>query len=455
MFILVIGIGKVGRTIAENLAKEGHDLVLIDENEALLEKTQDEIDVMITCGNGASGRVLLEAGVNRADIVIATTASDETNMLSCMVSKRLGARYVIARIRDPEYNESLMFLQQELGIDATMNPERATAYEISRILRFPFAISVEHFCKDRVELVEFRVQADDPMVGIPLKDLNRKYHEIPQVLYAAVDHDGELIIPYGDYVIQTGDRVHIVADTQTINSYFRYLGRNMTRVRKLMMLGGGRVSYYLTKALTASGVQSTIVEIDPVKARKLSEQLPNVKVLCGDGTDQALLEEEGIDDNDAFVALCDRDEENLMTGLYAVRKGVKKVVVKNNRVTYADIFNSMGLDSIVSPRAITCSTILRYARARVRADGTKLEKLYRLMGGQAEALEFVAKENDPYLNIPLKDLNMKKNTIVAVILHNGRPRIPFGNDHICAGDTVMIIARESGINDLNQVIKKK
>ena len=452
MFIIVVGIGKVGRTIAENLAQEGNDLVLIDQNDELLEKVQDEIDIMIHCGNGASGRTLQEAGISRADIIIATTGSDETNMLICMAGKKLGARYAIARIRDPEYNESMMFMQQELGIDATMNPERATAYEISRLLRFPFAISVEHFCKDRVELVEFRVQEGDPMADIPLRDISRKCRDLPQVLYAAVEHNGVLKIPYGDDVMHVGDRIHVVADTSTINAYFRFLGRNMKRVKRLMMLGGGRISYYLIKALTASGVESTIIEIDAHKARKLSEQLPAVSVIHGDGTDQDLLDEEGLRDCDAFVTLCDRDEENLMTGLYAVRQGVPKVVVKNNRVSYGEIFGSMGLDSIVSPRAITCATILRYVRARVRADGTNLEKLYRLMGGKAEALEFVARENDPYLDIPLKDLSVRKNTIVAIILHSGRVKIPFGSDVISAGDTVVVIACETGIGDLNEVL---
>ena len=292
------------------------------------------------------------------------------------------------------------------------------------------------------------------MVGRPLREIAAKVHGIPQVLYAAVERDGSVIIPGGDFVIEPGDRVHVAADVVTITEYFRFLGKNSLRVKDVMILGGGRIGYYLAKMIAPMGVHVSLIEINEKKANRLSEALPDVNVIYGDGTDQELLEQEGLTQMDAFIALCDRDEENLMTGLFAARQGVPKVVVKNNRVAYADIISSMGLDSIVSPKSITCAHILRYVRARVNGGGTKIEKLYRLMDGKAEALEFVARPNDSYIGVPLRELHKRPNTLVAVIVRAGRVIVPFGNDHIEAGDNVVIIACESGIGDLNEVIRK-
>ena len=454
MRILVVGDGKVGHVLAEHLAQEEHDVVIVDNDEDVLERTQDMLDVLCVHGNGANAKTLMDAGAERADIIIAATASDETNMLCCLVAKRLGTKYAIARIRDPEYNESLNLLRHELGIDMAINPERATAMEISRLLRFPFANNIETFAKGRVEMVEFRAQEGDRMVGHPLHSLSHKLHGIPQVLYAAVERDGRVIIPNGDFVIHAGDRVHVAADMVTITAYFRYLGKDSVRVRDVMLLGGGRISYYLAKMIAPMGIRVSMIEINEKKAARLSELLPDVNVICGDGTDQELLDQEGMKQMDAFVALCDRDEENLMTGLFAVRQGVPKVVVKNNHVAYTDIISAMGLDSIVSPKSITCANILRYVRAHVNGQGTRVEKLYRLMNGQAEALEFIARENDSYIGVALKELKIRPNTLVAVIVHSGRVFVPFGNDRIEAGDSVVIIACESGIGDLNEVIRK-
>lgn len=454
MRILVVGVGKVGRTIAEHLAAEDHDLVLIDTGEEVIERCEDMLDVMCIRGNGANAQTLIEAGVKTADIIIATTAEDEVNMLCCLIAKRLGAKFAIARIRDPEYNESLTMLQQELGIDQAFNPERATALEISRLLLFPFATNIESFAKGRVDIVEFRAAAGDPFVGVPLKLLRRTAPALPQVLYVAVERDGNVIIPNGDTVIEAGDHVHVAGEMVTITGYFRHLGKNTRRVRNVMLLGGGKISFYLAQIIRKMGIDVSMIEINGAKARRLSEQLPDVNVIFGDGTDQRLLEQEGLDRTDAFVTLCDRDEENMMTGLYAAQQGVPRVIVKNNRVMYADILNDMGLDTIVSPTEITCSMILRYVRARVNGEGSKMEKLYRLIDGKAEAMEFIVSANDPFIGIPLKELKIRKNTLVALIVRGGRVIVPFGNDHIEANDSVVIVAGQSGIDDLNEVIHR-
>ena len=454
MRILVVGDGKLGHTLAEHLAKEGHDVVIVDRSDEVLQRSEDTLDVMCVKGNGANATTLMDAGADKADIIIAATAGDETNMLCCLIAKRLGAKYAIARSRDPDFNESLNILQRELDIDMAINPERATAQEISRLIRFPFANNIESFAKGRVEMVEFRAQEKDVVVGYPLKVLARKLQGLPQVLYAAVEREGRVLIPNGDFVIHAGDRVHVAADMVTITAYFRFLGKNSLRVKNVMLLGGGRISYYLARMIAPMGVHVHMIEINEQKANMLSESLPEVNVIHGDGTDQELLEQEGLKQMDAFVALCDRDEENLMAGLFAVAQGVPKVIVKNNRVAYADIINAMGLDSIISPKSITCANILRYVRARANGMGTKVEKLYRLMDGKAEALEFIARASDPYIGIPLRDLSVRPGTLVAVIVRHGKVIVPFGNDHIESSDSVVIIACQSGIGDLNEVIKR-
>ena len=454
MRILIVGVGKVGKTLAENLTQEQHDVVLIDDDEAVLHRCEDLYDVMCVPGNGANAQTLIDAGVDHADILIAATASDEINMLCCLIGKRLGARYAIARIRDPKYNESLTLLQHELGIDLAVNPERATALEISHLLRFPFASNIESFARGLVEMVEFRAQPADAVTGCRLRDMPSRLPGLPRVLFAAVERGGQVSIPTGDFTIQAGDRVYVAGDQVSITNFFRYLGRDTHAIKNVMILGGGRISYYLARMITSVGMRVTMIEIDPEKAADLSEDLPRGNVLEGDGTNQELLEQEGLQNMDAFIALCNRDEENLMTGLYASTQGVPKVIVKNNRVNYADVINRMGLDTIISPRQITGAYILRYVRARIGGHGTKVEKLYRLIDGKAEALEFIAREGDKYIGVPLKDLTMRPNSLVAVIVRRGKVIVPFGNDTVEAGDNVVIITCESGLSDLNEVIHK-
>lgn len=452
MRIILIGAGKVGHSLADRLTIEEHDVTVIDRNEDVIERCQDALDVMCIRGNGANAKTLVEAGVDRADIVIATTAGDETNMLCCLIAKRLGAKYTIARIRDPEFNESQMLLQNEMGIDVAINPERATALEISKLLRYPFAGSIESFARGQVEMVEFRAQKDDVIIDVPMKDLASAAPNIPHVLYTIVERAGQAIIPGGDFSIKAGDKVYICGNIINITNYFRYLGRNSLKIRNVMVLGGGKITYYLARMIIPVGIHMTIFEMNAEKARQFSEQFPKADVIQGDGTDQDLLEEQGLNQMDAFITLSNRDEENLMTGMYASRCGVPKVIAKNTRTTYAEILNQLGLDSILSPQSITSSTILRYVRAREHSKGTEIERLYRLADGKAEAIEFIARNGDSYIGIPLKSLKMRSGSLVAIIVHQGKVIVPFGNDKIEAGDHVVIVSRESGVGDLNEVI---
>ncbi len=455
MRIIIVGDGKMGYSLADQLIREGHDIIIIDRDEAVLQRSMDTLDALFVKGSGVSVDTLTEADAQHADIVIAATVSDETNMLCCLTAKRLGSKYAVARIRDPEYLASLPFLQKELAIDYAVNPERATAREISRMLRFPFADNVETFARGRVEMMDFRAAEGDPVVGVQLRDLNHKHRSLPQVLFCAVERDHTPIIPRGDFIIKPGDRVFVASDIPTVTGFFDALGKNVNRIKRVMLMGGSRIAYYLATMLIPMGMHVSLIEINPDKARALSESLPEANVIVGDGTDQELLDGEGLRDMDAFVTLSDRDEENFMAGLYATRCGVKKVIVKNNRMNYSELMSTMGLDSVISPKQVICNVISRTVRARSNVGGTAIERMYRLMDGKAEALEFIAQPGQPYIRVPLKDLNIRESTLVAVIVREGRVLVPFGNDVIEAGDSVIIITKDTMLTDLSDMLSVK
>ena len=451
MNIVIVGDGKVGYTLAAYLAQENHDVTIVDQDAAALAKASETLDVMCVRGNGANVRTLLEAGTDEADVLIAVTTNDEMNMVCCLAAKQLGAKYTVARIRDPEYTESLTVLKDKLNIDLVTNPERATAMEISRLLRFPFAINVETFAHGRVEMVEFRVDEFDPIANMSLITLHQKY---PGVLCSAVLRGHEAIIPDGHHVIRAGDRMHVLGNILSITDFFRKIGKDTKRVKSAMLLGGGRISYYFSKITAGMGMKLSVIEILPDKCRRLSEQLGDeVNVICGDAAEEELLEQENLTQFGALVCLLDRDEENMMTGLYGVRRGVGKVVVKVDRPNYVDVLSDMGLDSVVSPKLSTVNAILRTVRALARSqDSAVVEKLYRIVGDQVEALEFTAKEGAPYLNIPLSKLRIRKGVLVAVLVRRRKIIIPFGDDHIEAGDIVILIARASSIGALEDAL---
>lgn len=453
MQIVVIGGGKLGYSLAQHLVAEGHNVTMIERSDIVLQKNMDTLDAMFIKGSGVSADTLKEADAPHADIVIAATMGDEVNMLACLTAKRLGAQYAIARIRDPEYLPSLAFLQKELAIDYAINPERATAREISRMLRFPFAGSIETFARGRVEMVDFRAAEGDPVVGVPMKEMYRKNKQLPQVLFCAVERSNEIIIPKGDFVINPGDRVHVVSDTATITRFFNALGKGMASIRSVMIMGGSRIAYYLASMLLNVRIKVSIIEISAEKARRLSEMLPGATIIEGDGTDQELLESEGIADAQAFVTLADRDEENLMAGFYAAQRGVKKVIVKSSRDTYSAIMHDMGLDSIISTKSVACNDILRVVRSRSNRSFAGVERMYRLMDGKAEALEFIAQAGDACIHVPLKDLRVIPDALIAVIVREGQVRVPFGNDTIEVGDYVVVISRQAGLSALRQVFR--
>lgn len=455
MRIIIIGDGKVGHTIAQHLITEEHEVTIVDRSEAALLRSQDTLDAMMVQGNGVNVDTLLEAGADQADIVIAVTVSDEINMLSCLTAKRLGSKYAIARIRDPEYNKSLSFIMRELMIDYVINPERIMAQEISRILRYPFSGSVETFARGRVELMDFRVAEDDVLKDIALKDLYSKKPHLPRVLFGAVEREGEALIPKGDYVLQVGDRVFVAADVLTITRFFAAIGKNTSDIKSVMILGAGRIAYYLCSLLLDMHKQVTVVEIDPERAKEFAQMLPGANVIIGDGTDQELLTSEGLDHFDAFVTLSGLDEENIMAALYAKHLGVRKVVVKNSRDSYQELLGLIGLESAVSTRTVTGNTILRTVRTRNAANqADAVERLYRLMDGEVEALEFLVQKDCPLIDRKLKSLRIRANILIAVIVREGKVFIPFGEDVLKPGDRVVIIVKSGGVERIQDILEK-
>lgn len=448
--IIIVGNGKVGFTLAEHLSKEDHDVTIIDTNNAILKKASETLDVMCIKGNGASAFVLEEAGAAAADVIIAATSMDEVNMVCCLTAKRMGAKYVIARIRNAEYAVGKASLKKDLGIDLTINPEQATAIEISRLLRFPSAANIETFYRGRVELVGFRLQEADFLTGKTLGSLSHKLRSLP-ILFCAVERGQEVFIPNGNSQLNAGDLVYVIGEPLGVNQFFKALGRYAHKIREVFVIGGGRISYYLASVLEKLGNHAKIVECNEDRCRHLAEVLPRTLIICGDGTDQDLLELENLSSSDAFVALTDRDEYNLIISLYAMQQGVPKVVAKSNRQNYIGIARSVGLDSVISPKLITANHILQVVRGMQNSKGSVMKSLYKIAGNRAEAMEFVVNSTTRNLGVSLKDLRLKKGILIAVIIHNGRIVIPEGSSHIEEGDTVIIVSRDSGILDINDI----
>lgn len=450
MDIVIVGAGKVGFTLAEQLVKEEHDVTIVDSDEDTLRRAGDQLDIMTVRGNGVSAATLREAGAGGADLLVAATNSDEVNMVCSLTAKSMGAKYTIARIRNQEYTSSVAELRRDLKIDMVINPENTTAVEIARLLRFPNAADIETFCRGMVELMGFRLQEGDFLVGTPLYSLPGSVKKL-SLLFCAVDRNGEVSIPNGSFVPQAGDKLYLIGRPDSLDQFFRQLGRYAPKVKRVFLVGGGKVSMYLAAILDHMGIRLKIIERSEERCRLLSERFPRVTVICGDGTDSELLESENLTASDAFVSLTDRDEENLIIALYAMQQGLPKVITKCNRQSYAGIVRSLGLDSVISPKFVTASHILHKVRGMQNSQGSVMNSLHRIAGGGAEAIEFTVGPGTRHLGIPLKDLKLRPGVLLAVIVRGKDIIIPEGSSFLQEGDQVIIIARESGILDLNAI----
>ena len=452
MKIIIIGSGKVGFTLAKQLSGENHDLVLIDQRAEAMQVADNTLDILCLEGSGASIQILLEAGVRSADLVISVTGSDELNIVCCLIAKKLGARHTVARIRSPEYFREANLLKREVGLNMIINPEYAAAQEISRLLRVPSAFSVETFARGLVELIGFPILESDGLAGLSLFEYNKRRSN--GVLMCAVIRGSEVYVPNGRFVPQVGDKAYVIGSQREIARFFHTLGRDGNRIRAITVLGGSKIATYLTWAVEKVGMKVRIVEQDPVKCLSLSEKLPDSMILQGDGTDSAVIDAEGLLDTDAFIALTNRDEENLLMAMTAQRHGVKKVIAKMSRPNYIEMMRESGVDSIISPKDITANQISAYVRAMARSEGSAVENVYKPLGGAVEAVEFTATATAKFLDTPLKDLGrrLKPGILVAAIAREGKTIIPDGSTAIRAGDKVIIMAKSIFLQELDEIL---
>jgi len=443
MRIVIIGSGKVGYYLAESLSKENNDVVLIDKDAEALKKAEDNLNVMCIRGNGVSTNVLLEADVGSADLLIAVTESDEINMVCCLTGKKLGARQTVARIRDPDYAQELSLIKEQLGVDLVINPERATADEIARSISLSSAINIESFARGRVKMVEVKVTSGMSIVGKKLRDIANTV--LSSVLIGIVVRDGEVSIPNGSFEIKEGDILYVLGKPSSVYNFCKLSGKYPERLKNIMILGGGRITYYLTKLLDDMGMKVKIIEIDKKRCLELSELLPHNLIINGDGTDEELLLSENIKEMDVFIAATGMDEENLLSSLIAKQNGVKKVIAKISRINYVSIVKNLGIDGIISPKLIIANTILKFVT------GSKLESIFRIIEGQAEVIEFIADEHSKVVNTSLKHLRLSKDIIIATIIRKNEVLIPHGSDQIKEGDRVIVITKNKNINNLDDL----
>ncbi len=453
MKIIIAGCGKIGTTLIENLVVEGHDIVVIDNNPAVVSEVTNIYDVMGICGNGVDSDILMEAGISDAELFISVAGSDELNMLSCFMARKLGAKNTIARIRNPEYNDkSLGFMRNQLELSMAINPERLAAQELFNILKVPSALKIETFSRRNFEMVELRLKNESLLDGVKLCDIRNTFKA--KVLVCCVQRGEEVFIPDGNFALQSGDRIGITASHSELQKFFKNIGLIQKKAKNVMILGGSRTAYYLAEMLNSVGSSVKIIDKDEKNCELLCELLPKAVIINGDGTQQEVLLEEGIRTIDAFVALTGMDEENILVSIFASSQNVPKVISKVNRDQLIPMAERLGLESIISPEKLIADVLISYARALQNSLGSNVETLYKLMDGRVEALEFNVRENSKVVGIPLKDMSILKNILIGGIIRDRKTIIPAGDDIILPSDRVIVIAANHKLQDLSDILQK-
>ncbi|SFE27655.1 Trk system potassium transporter TrkA [Peptostreptococcus sp. D1] len=452
MKIVVIGGGKVGRKISEELSQDMHDVTVIDQNMDVINKINSFQDVACFNGNAIDYEVQKEAGIDSADLVIGCTSSDEINMFSCLFAKKFGAKNTIARVRNPLYYNQLNHIKNDLGLSMVINPEFVAANEISRIIRFPSALKVETFAKGKIELLEFKIYQSSPLVGKNLNEIRNEYKI--KFLICAIQRKDAVIIPKGNIELEVGDKISIAASHEDLELFLKRIGGLKRKIKTVMIIGASKITYYLCKSLEGINIKIKIIEKDIESCRQIGELLPNVDVIHGDGTDIQLLEEEGFDDVDAFISLTGIDEENIILSMLANGKNIPKVVTKVSNTTFKDLANNFQLDTVVSPKDLTSAIILRYVKAMNNSYGSKLNYLYRIVNNRIEVLEFTVSRECKIINTPLKDMKIRDDLLIACIVRQGTLIIPQGNDTIQEGDNIIIVTSNLNISEITDIVSK-
>ena len=454
MKIIIVGGGKVGATLIENLEAEGHDITVVDRNQKVIDEISNIYDVMCVCGNAVDNDTLNEAQVSKAELLISVTDSDEINMLICFIAKKMGAAYTVARVRDPEFNDKRMAqVKQYLDISLAINPELLAAQEIFNILKLPAAINIEMFSRRNFSMIELLLKEGSHLDGMSLIELRKKYNL--NFLVSVVKRGDEVYIPDGNFVLKCGDHICLTANFTEIQKLLKTLGLAKKQSKSVMILGATTTSYYLAKMLLRSGSDVTIIDKDIDRCNQFAEKLPEAVIINGDGAEQEVLMEEGIAQVDAFVSLTGIDEENILISFFAQSQNVPRVVAKVNRNELAAMAEKLGLDSIVSPKKAVANVVTSYARALQNTLGSNVETMYKLMDGSVEALEFKVQSDFKGQHIPLKDMKLKKDVLIAGIIRKRKAFVPNGDDEIVAGDKVVVIAKSSDekMDDLSDILR--
>lgn len=450
--IIIVGCGRAGATLVEELTAEGHDITVIDTDAQKVAEITNMHDVMGIVGNGASFSLQIEAGIKETDLLIAVTDSDELNLLCCTVASRVGDCATIARVRNPEYSLEVDYLRDKLGLAMIINPEFEASREMSKILSLPSALEINSFAHGQASLVKFKVTQGKMLDGMTVKALGQR---VSDVLICAVERDKQIHIPTGDFMLQAGDVVSIVAPRRAVKPFFKDIGVKTNQVKSAMIVGGGNSGYYLAKQLIHSGISVKLIESDKARCEELSVLLPKAVIINGDGSDEDLLREEGIKDAEAFIPLTGNDEENILLTLFAnqVTSENAKVITKINRITFNDVIDRLDLGSVIYPKYLTAEAITAYVRAKSAASrSSKIETLYHLFDHRVEAIEFTVDENSDVTNVPLSELNLKKDLLISFINRQGKIIIPSGQDSIKLGDAVMIVTTQKGLTDVSDIL---
>lgn len=452
MKIIVLGAGKVGKTLIKHMSNEDHDIIVVDQNATKVEEVVNQFDVIGVVGNGGSYDILMEAGAQDANLIICVTASDELNILAGLMAKKMGTKHTIARVRNPDYSSQRDFMRNQLGFSMIVNPELEAASEIRRVLSFPSAVKVDTFSRGKVELAEFFVEDHSRLNGVELSQL----HKITKtnILVCAVSHNEDVIIPDGNYAIKPGDHLYITGTHRDLSRFCLDIGVITTRIKNVIIVGGGKIAYYLSKQLSTQGIKVKIIEKDKNRCQVLAEKLPYVTIIHGDGSDDELLNEEGIENTDAVLALTGLDEENIVLSLSAKSLYHKKTIAKVTRMNYAGLSDVLKVDSIVAPKKIVASQIIRYVRAKMNKDNDSAVKtLYKIVDGEVEAIEFKVTEQFKYLHKTLNEMKIKEHVLVAAIIRENEVIVPKGNTTMELNDYVIIVSRGEIMKSLNDILR--
>lgn len=452
MNIIIVGCGKVGRVLTEQLNEAGNNVTVVDIIPARAAEVASRFDVMGVSGNGATHSVLLAANIEKADLLIAVTGSDERNLLCCLMAKKVGKNcQTIARVRSPQYNAEIPYLKGELGLAMVINPEYAAAAEIARVLQFPSAIKIETFVKGKIELLKFRLPEDSPLCGMAVKEIAPKLH--CDVLVCTIERENEAFIANGNFTFAARDVISIIADPKSAYNFFRKINYKAKPVNDVLIAGGGDITHYLCEMLEKSGISVTVIEKDVERANVLSDELPFINVIHEDAINQEVLRQENIDKAEAFVSLTNMDEENILLSLFAKSVSDAKIVTKINRIDFDNVIERLDLDTIIYPKNITSEIIVRYVRAMKKTIGTNLETLYQVIKGKVEAAEFNIETDCALTAAPLMKLNLKPGVLVAAIVRNRKVLIPRGSDQLQIGDSVVVVSDHLGLHDMNAILR--